>query len=92
MDKVLKKIEKDLKINLIAKQSDDAVNGYTESRVSGNDIELDITLYDEDKDPDYEVYVYKGVTYNKGSKITKRKTTIDKEKVKNLGAKEHDII
>ena len=91
-DKIIKKIEKDLKINLVAKTAEDIVNGYIESRQTEKDMEIDVILYDEDKDPDFEIYEYNGVTYNRGSKVTKRKFTIDKEEVKDLGSKAYDII
>jgi hypothetical protein len=91
-DKVIKKIQKDLGITLVAKKADDTVNGYYSTNESGEDLVIDVVLYDYDKDPDYEVYTYNDTTYSRGSKITIRKKDINKEKVKDLGAKAYDII
>lgn len=58
---------------LIAKKVDDTVNGYIKTYIEGDFKIVDVHLYQEDKDPDFEIYKYKGVTYNRGSKITIRK-------------------
>jgi len=79
---LIKKMEKefeeltDQKITLKAKKADDTVNGYIKTHMSDGERIIEMVLYQEDKDPDFEIYEYKGIKRSRGSKITKRKVVI----------------
>lgn len=76
--KFIADMEAELGVTLVAKKADDTVNGHIS--FSGEDAE--ITLYEYDKDPDFELYQRHGVTYSRGSKITIRKADITPKKDK----------
>ena len=69
----IKKIEKALGATLIASRADGTVNGYVNFVTDGDGFIAEVVLYEEDKDPDFQLYEKDGVTYSKGKKITIRK-------------------
>ncbi len=77
----IEELEKTLGVTLIAKRADSTVNGYVTTIQDGNSHITEVFLYEEDKDPNFEMFEYKGAISSKGSKITIRKSSGGLEKV-----------
>ncbi len=70
---VLKEIEDKLGVVLMAKKSDDTVNGYINFSIENGKEVVDIILYEKDEAPTFKKYKKDGVSRADGRKSTLKK-------------------
>lgn len=73
LDKIIKDLEKDLAVTLIAETPDAIVNGYVNATNDGEDYIIEVVLYSYNEAPTYHEFVYQGRIIERGRKSTLQK-------------------